>query len=97
MSLLATLALAASQDVGKLADGIAGYGAVGICLLALSIWYILKDKKYEKRIDERLIREAQFQAEYAQMLEKYRTAMENVSTALDVTISLLKNGKGDGQ
>jgi hypothetical protein len=86
--------LSVTQDAAKLADGIAGYGAVGICLVALSIWYILKDKKYEKRIDERLLREAQFQSEYAQILEKYRTAMEKVSSALDVTISLLKNGRG---
>lgn len=84
------------QDVGKLADGIAGYGAIGICLVALSIWYIVKDKKYEKRIDERLQREAEFQNQMAQNLEKYRTAMEKVSSALDVTIALLKNGKGGG-
>lgn len=90
------ICLASSQDVGKLADGIAGYGAVGICLVALSIWYIIKDKKYEKRIDERLAREAAFQAEYATLMTKYATAMEKVSSTLDVVITLIKNGKGGG-
>ena len=89
--------LSTVQDVAKLADGIAGYGAVGICLVALAVWYILKDKKYEKRMDERLAREAAFQAEFAALMEKYRGGMEKVSGALDVVITLLKQGKGGGQ
>jgi len=88
-------AAAMVQDIPKLADGLAGYGAVGICLVALATWYILKDRRYEKRIDERLTREAEFQREYAALAEKYRTAMEKVSTALDLSINLLRNvGRG---
>lgn len=88
-------ATAMVQDTAKLAEGLMGYGAVGICLVALAVWYILKDRRYEKRIDERLTREAEFQREYAALAEKYRTAMEKVSTALDLSINLLRNvGRG---
>lgn len=90
------LALAVSQEPSKLAEQIAGYGAVGICLVLLGIWYVIKDKKYEKRIDDRLAREAEFQKEYAALAEKYRSALEKVSSALDVTITLLKSGRGGG-
>lgn len=86
----------AAKEASKLADGLYGYGAVGICLVALALWYIVKDKKYEKRLDERMAREAEFQREFAMLAEKYRAAMEKVSSALDMAISLLRNGKKGG-
>lgn len=90
--------MASLQEASKLAEGLYGYGAVGICLVALAIWYILKDRKYDKRIDERLAREAEFQREYAALAEKYTAAMEKVSSAMDMAINLLRNsGRGNAQ
>lgn len=96
LATLTFLSSAAAQDVSKLADGIAGYGAVGLCLVGLAAWYILKDRRYERRIDERLQREAEFQKEYAALAEKYRVALEKVSSALDVAVSVVRAGKGGG-
>jgi len=80
------------------------YGAVGICLLALAGYYVLKDLRYEARINEMREMEKAFRKEQAEqqqkfrdeqgaMVEKYRQAMEKVSQSLDIVISLMKGGK----
>lgn len=88
-------ALAAAQDASRIAEGIYGYGAVGLCLVALAVWYIAKDRKHERRMDERLAREAEFQTKYEALSEKYRQALEKSSSVMDIVINLLKTpGKG---
>lgn len=84
-------AVDAAQDTAHLVNPILAQGVIGACLIALAIWYIRKDSKYEKRIDEMLLRERQFQEEQAKQTEKYRLAMENVSKTLDVVVSLAKD------
>lgn len=82
-------------------------GAVGVCLVALAVYFILKDKKYERRIDE--MREMEkafrremadlqerFRKEQAEMSEKYRAAMEKFAQTLDLVVVLVKNLKGNG-
>jgi hypothetical protein len=93
--MMALLVCGALQDA-KWAEGLAGYGAVGVCLVALAYWYILKDKRYERRMDDRLKREQEFQEKYAELSEKYRSAMEKFSTTLDVVVDLVKNEKRRG-
>lgn len=80
-------------------------GAVGICLVALAIYFIIKDKKYENRVDEMLEREEAFRKEtsslqegfrkeQADMIEKYRAALERFAQALDLVTVCIKNMKG---
>ena len=77
-------------------------GAIGVCLVALAIYFVQKDKKYEKRVDE--MREMEkafrkemaelqekFRKEQAEMTEKYNRALEKFSTALDAVVILIKN------
>jgi hypothetical protein len=71
-------------------------GAVGCCLIVLAVYYIKKDKKYEARIDERLVREKEHQKEVTDLTEKYRLAMENVSKSLDAVIRIIPNRGGSG-
>jgi hypothetical protein len=88
-----TMMLQAAQvaaHADQAASTILSQGVVGACLVALSIWYILKDRKYEKRIDEMLKREREFQEAQAVATEKYRLAMENVSKTLDVVVNMVK-------
>jgi hypothetical protein len=80
----------AAAQAAQAASTILSTGVVGACLIALAIWYILKDRKYEKRIDEMLKREREFQETQALATEKYRLAMENVSKTLDVVVNLVK-------
>lgn len=64
-------------------------GAIGVCLVAVSLWLIKKDARAEKRMDERLAAEAQFRKEHAELTEKYRLAMEKFSTTLDSVLRVL--------
>ena len=79
-------------------------GIAGACLVALAIYYIRKDLRYEKRIDEMREMEKAFRAEQADqqktfrteqavMAEKYRAALEKVSQTLDTIVILLKGQK----
>lgn len=65
-------------------------GAVGICLIALAGYYIRKDAGYEKRIDHALQREQAFGEKYADLAEKYRTALEKSNSTLDTVLQLLR-------
>jgi hypothetical protein len=87
--------LSTIQNVPNLVDNIVGYGAIGVCLVALATWYIIKDQRYEKRMDERLKREEVFLDKYAELSEKYRIAMEKFSSTLDVVVNIVKS-KGGG-
>jgi hypothetical protein len=86
------------------AGSLVQYGVAGICLLALAGYYVLKDLRYEARINEmremeKAFRKEQaeqqmkFREEQAQVVEKYRQAMEKVTQSLDIVISLMK-GQG---
>lgn len=77
-------------DASSLAAPLINLGAIGVCLVALSLYYLKKDGRYEKRIDEMLKREKEFQQEQGMLLEKYRVAMEKFSQTLDVVVALLK-------
>jgi hypothetical protein len=90
--LIATLALGDAVEALQHATAtILSTGVVGACLVALSTWYIIKDRKYEKRVDEMLAREREFQREQSQAAEKYRLAMENVAKTLDIVVSMVKD------
>jgi len=91
----------------ELAAPLINLGAVGVCLVALAVYFISKDKKYEKRIDEMLKREVdfreetselqeRFRKEQAEMAEKYRSALERFSQTLDLVVVCVKNIKGGG-
>lgn len=86
-----TAVLDAAKDGAGLIEPFLAHGVIGACLVAVTIWYIRKDAKYEKRIDEMLKREREFQEQQAGQTEKYRIAMENVSKTLDVVVSLAKD------
>lgn len=80
-----------ADQVHQAATTILSTGVVGACLVALSVWYIIKDRKYEKRVDEMLAREREFQKEQSSQAEKYRLAMENVAKTLDIVVSMVKD------
>lgn len=80
----------ASDPIQHATATILSTGVVGACLVALSSWYIVKDMKYEKRINEMLAREREFQKEQSSQAEKYRLAMENLSKTLDIVVSMVK-------
>jgi hypothetical protein len=86
-----TEAQAAAAQAANLVDPLVAQGVIGVCLVALAVWYILKDRKYEKRIDELLARERAFGEKYAEQVDKYRVAMENVSKTLDVVVNMVKD------
>jgi hypothetical protein len=97
---IATMAILSMADGSSLVQ----YGVAGICLLALAGYYVLKDLRYEARINEmremeKAFRKEQaeqqlkFREEQAQVVEKYRQAMEKVTQSLDIVISLMK-GQG---
>lgn len=92
------------QEPSHLVGPLINLGAVGVCLVALAIYFIRKDKKYEARIDE--MREMEkafrremadlqekFRVEQAQMAEKYRGAMEKFAQTLDLVVVLVKDLK----
>lgn len=81
-------------------------GAVGVCLTALSIYYLKKDKKYEGRIDEMLSQERGFRKEKSdledkyrkeilELSEKYRGALEKFGQALDSVMRVMRKPGGD--
>jgi hypothetical protein len=84
------LQVAPASHVYSATDAILSTGVVGACLVALAVWHILFVRKYDKRVDEMLKREREFQEIYAAITEKYRIALENVSKTLDVVVSLVK-------
>ena len=79
-----------ATPVAQATDSILSTGVVGACLVALAVWHIFFVKKYDKRVDDMLKREREFQDVYAVVTEKYRVALENVSKTLDVVVSLVK-------
>lgn len=83
------------NDLTQMIGPIINLGAVGVCLTALSLYYLQKDKKYEQRIDERLAVEKEHRKEVTDLTEKYRVAMENVSKTLDAVIRIIPR-KGNG-
>jgi len=102
MSQWSVLGLFSQTD---LAGPLINLGAIGVCLVALAIYFIIKDKKYENRVDEMLKREEAFRAEtselqetfrkeQAEMAEKYRAALERFAQALDLVVVCVKNIKG---
>lgn len=91
MSLLCQLSDAAPSWIAPLLN----VGAVAVCLIALSLYYMAKDKRYEQRIDERLVAEAQFRKEQAELTEKYRLALEKFGTTLDSVLRILPKRHGE--
>lgn len=96
------------SSVNSLAGPLVNLGAIGVCLVGLAIYYIQKDKKYEKRIDEMRLMEAafrkeqadlqeRFRSEQAAMAEKYRTAMEKFAQTLDLLVVLTRDSKTGGK
>lgn len=94
-----------AQEVSPLAGPLINLGAVGVCLIALAIWYIRKDARYEQDRDEDIAREReyrkeianlqeQFRKELMEMAEKYRLALEKFGQTLDSVIHVMKRGKG---
>ena len=47
VSLTGATAMAQDSSMTSLIGPLINLGAVGICLVALALWYIRKDKKYE--------------------------------------------------
>lgn len=103
----AFLALSADEVVNKVAESntliapLLQVGVAGVCLIGLAAYYVRKDTRYEKRIDEMREMEKAFRAEQsaqqekfrleqAAMIEKYRVAMEKVASSLDVIIATIK-------
>lgn len=65
-------------------------GAVGACLIVLALYFKSKDGKYEARIDASFAREREFGEKYADLAEKYRTALEKTNATLDTVLQLLR-------
>lgn len=82
-------------DGASLAGPLINLGAIGVCLVALSFYYLRKDKKYEERIDERLKSEETHRKEVADLTEKYRMALEKFGQTLDV-LRVMLSAKGGG-
>lgn len=102
MSLQNIMSVLSQQE---LAGPLVNLGAVGICLVALAVYFVSKDKKYEKRVDEMIKREETFRQEtstlqetfrkeQAEMAEKYRAALEKFTQMLDLVLVCVKNIKG---
>jgi len=90
----------AAVDVGSLIGPIINVGAVGACLVILAIYYVKKDKKYDQRIDGQLAAEQAFRKEMAdvhekyrnqviELTEKYRLALEKFSQTLDAVLRVI--------
>jgi ABC-type Fe3+-citrate transport system substrate-binding protein len=80
------------------------YGALGVCLVALAIYFKFKDKNYERRIDEmremeKAFRKEQaeqqerFRKEQAELLEKYRVAIQQMTSTLEFLTDVIKKGE----
>jgi Mg2+/citrate symporter len=92
-------------QVNELVGPLINYGALGICLVALAIYHIAKDKKSEKRIKEmsemeqafrkeQADQQEKFRKEQAELIEKYRGTMEKVNTTLETVVIMLKSRGG---
>ncbi len=79
------------------------YGAIGVCLVALAVYFWFKDKNYERRINEMRDMEKAFRKEQAELqekfrkeqadtIEKYREAMTKVSSTMEVLSEVIKRG-----
>jgi len=105
LTMIATTA--AEPDVSSLAGPLINLGAVGVCLVALALWHIKKDSRYEAIRDAEINREreirkevselhAQFRKEAMEMAEKYRLAMEKFNQTLDSVIRMMASKRGKG-
>lgn len=97
--------LLAQIDYAQLVSTLVNAGAIGVCLVALGIYYAQKDRKYDARIDDHLkaadaFRKEQcdtnqkYQGELKEILEKYRTALERFGMSLDTVIGVLRQKRG---
>jgi hypothetical protein len=91
---------ALSQIDSALIGPVVNVGAIGVCLVVLAIYFVKKDKKYDARMEERVLAEAAFRKEQAErenafrmeltaLAEKYRAAMEKFGQTLDAVIRVL--------
>lgn len=95
-SFYAPVLAALAEEVAKVESGPSVYapilnvGAVGACLVGLSLYYMKKDASYERRIDAQLEREKEFSKLQMDQNEKYRNALEKSNEALGTIIGMLK-------
>lgn len=92
-----------THETYEAARTLINYGAIGACLVALAVYYILKDRKYEARINEmremekafrreQAAQQEQFRKEQAETTEKYRQSMQQVASTLDVLADVIRRG-----
>ena len=93
LTLWTTLEEAAQAHPVTLYGPLIDLGAVGVCLIALALYFRVKDNRYEQRIDERIKREAEFQEKYIALVEKQHAITEKFTTTLDVIVTLLKQSQ----
>lgn len=77
------------MTIESMVGPILNLGAVGACLILLSVYYLKKDKKYESRIDDRIAAEVAFRRESQEQQERYRQAMEKVAQSLDAAVRVM--------
>ena len=89
-SLWTSLEEAAQSHPATIYGPLINMGAVGVCLIALAIWFKIKDARYEQRIDERIKRETEFNEKYILLVEKQHSITEKFTATLDIIVTLLK-------
>jgi len=90
MHLFLTLIEEVAKQEPTIYGSIINVGAVGACLIALAVYYMRKDAKYEKRIDGMLDREKEFQKAWQEAAEKYRLSLEKFNATLDTVLALVR-------
>jgi hypothetical protein len=91
MSLIRVIEEAAKADpTAMLLGPLINVGAVGVCLIALALYFRVKDARYEIRIDERIKREAEFQDKYIGLLQKQQEITEKFSATLGTVVTLME-------
>lgn len=102
--------IAEGSTNGSLVGPFINLGAVGVCLVAIAIWYTKKDARYEARMDDQIKREQDYRKEIADLhnqyrkeaidlAERYRLALEKFNQTLDSVIRMMttaKRGKSGG-
>ena len=99
--LLTLLSEDSTVDKTQLIGPIINVGAVGVCLIVLSLYFVKERKQYETRIDERLelekefrqeqsIQQVEFRKEQSEMELRYRSALEKVTQTLDSLSKMLE-------
>lgn len=53
-------------------------GAVGVCLVALAFWYIRREGRYDKLVEERIAQEQKFREDITSIQEKYRKEVGDI-------------------